>query len=613
VIYLLRFAATALNGAEHTIRRRGFSKGSCRRLRELHYKIAECDEYLRSLKNPQAREEARRSLRDLQLDMLAKMRGIAFEVSEFPTAFKRHRQLLQVLIREQILEDVDDTDRSWDGLKRWTPGRRVKSRQARLTALLREKTKGPLLGTRGQAQDAAAIYLEWRRWTARLDRVSRSYRRAERQIGLCLQAVAKGADGTMPFDWCCDPDGDEQPTEEGHLQGASMNELVREAAAQSVSSGRGDTPGISPAPQRLRLEVAKLFEAYAQLLLDHKSVYERVNGKVDAKSLERATDCIQAGTAVTISLIAAAGSGEALREAGTVHVRFLLHSCLVSLAQPNNTTDANTFGQSQLARLDEAEAILRAVNPDQRHILWAVLPIHRAIVHLERAEAAPIRGFEGTATFAALCAKLREKTSISATDLASLQSADCQESSRYVRACLSDARRALDISGRALSENRKNVFWSTWYFQRMLSLIELDLWAHTASLSEPIPYLGLEVAPRYTPSVADECLENTLRMVRRDSYRLATVVDAYSRAALALHLRLEHDRQKLPIRQRKMRELLQKAVDRLLVVHTNRQEEPYARYQVNGLIHSYIEGKQGKGGVIARARRILGILDRTRT
>jgi hypothetical protein len=54
----------------------------------------------------------------------------------------------------------------------------------------------------------------------------------------------------------------------------------------------------------------------------------------------------------------------------------------------------------------------------------------------------------------------------------------------------------------------------------------------------PIPFLGLESAASGAASIADELLDDALRMIGADSYCLATIIDAYASCARALQLRL---------------------------------------------------------------------------
>jgi hypothetical protein len=70
---------------------------------------------------------------------------------------------------------------------------------------------------------------------------------------------------------------------------------------------------------------------------------------------------------------------------------------------------------------------------------------------------------------------------------------------------------------------------------------------------------------RNTDTAADTLLDDAMRMIRVDAYRLATVVDAYASCAEALQMRLmfDHTSISLPHRQEAMVEKLSEAIGRL--------------------------------------------------
>jgi hypothetical protein len=142
------------------------------------------------------------------------------------------------------------------------------------------------------------------------------------------------------------------------------------------------------------------------------------------------------------------------------------------------------------------------------------------------------------------------------------------------KALVHDAIRFLTRGEQVLYNRRRNVWWTTWFFQRKLMAVAMSVWATVPERGTPIPFLGLEAAPRKTPTMADAVLEDAIRMSRVDAYRLATIIDEYTSCACALHLRLMLDpgARRLPERQTAMTSSLAAAIARLAEVQLARQE-----------------------------------------
>ena len=132
---------------------------------------------------------------------------------------------------------------------------------------------------------------------------------------------------------------------------------------------------------------------------------------------------------------------------------------------------------------------------------------------------------------------------------------------QQVKSLVRDAIRFIDRADDILSSRRRNVTWTTWHFHRRLQAMSLFLWASVFERGTAVPFFGYEVAPVTNNTVADDVLATSLRMIRADSYRLATIVDAYASCAQALHYRLMLDptASRLEERQVRMREKLKEA------------------------------------------------------
>lgn len=105
-----------------------------------------------------------------------------------------------------------------------------------------------------------------------------------------------------------------------------------------------------------------------------------------------------------------------------------------------------------------------------------------------------------------------------------------QQSQTY----LSDAANALARAKTPIERQRKNVWWTTWFFELKMKIIELQLFAALATPDEPLPFAGLESAPLGSPTEIDRLMENAIRMVRLDIFRMARIVESYSNCLYAV-------------------------------------------------------------------------------
>lgn len=111
-----------------------------------------------------------------------------------------------------------------------------------------------------------------------------------------------------------------------------------------------------------------------------------------------------------------------------------------------------------------------------------------------------------------------------------------------------DAWQTLSRAEPVLRPSRKNVWWTTWFFELKLKLVELRLFAtlpeyalgDDAPGTPPrLPQLGLEFAPYGTLTLPERLLDSTQRIVRLDLFRMARVLESYANCLLALALSRE--------------------------------------------------------------------------
>jgi hypothetical protein len=137
-----------------------------------------------------------------------------------------------------------------------------------------------------------------------------------------------------------------------------------------------------------------------------------------------------------------------------------------------------------------------------------------------------------------------------------------------------------------------------------LRCIAMSVWASIFEEGTPIPFLGLEAAASGTLSIADGLLENALRMISLDAYRMATIVDAYASCAKALQVRLVLDRKSPDIswRQKKMKDELGNALTGLKNVVQQRTESgKKAAAQLERPVKNFIEALQTRAEAIHRS------------
>ncbi len=112
---------------------------------------------------------------------------------------------------------------------------------------------------------------------------------------------------------------------------------------------------------------------------------------------------------------------------------------------------------------------------------------------------------------------------------------------RTAKSCLNDAWQACDRAERALRRYRKNVWWTTWFFELQMKLAELDVfWELKVWINEgnedtprhPLPHLGPESTAYAVPTLIERLLDNAERMVRFDLFRLARVVESFANSLL---------------------------------------------------------------------------------
>jgi hypothetical protein len=391
-------------------------------------------------------------------------------------------------------------------------------------------------------------------------------------------------------------------------KGKTLALVLEEAVGNLLSANPTALGRTCKEANGLRIEIVRVLEQYVQLMLLGDQLAIRRDGT--AKLATPAQQCIDAALRVLDAIDVDIGTGPRRgAEVFSLRARLMMHQSVLMSRQSKEA--------EALRCLSLAEAELGFSDPSRGGIWWAVLDLHRSEAALASAQDALDEG-RGLGRFGGYCRQLR-----GLRDLGTLPAvvrvlraggpeAGVRNRWRTVLAALKDATAALKRAEALLTSRRRNVWWVTWFFHRRLKVIELELWATLGDNGQPVPYLGFESACRLTSTMADDLLDNTLRMVRLDAYRLATVVETYSHCVLALHIRLgiDPDAEPLPRRQKEMWTRLNGALARLRIVREERRKRQNKKIENSARTHDLHSVFDYVGRVERRVEEIIRLTER---
>jgi hypothetical protein len=542
-------ASALIKGNSFLIQTHGYSRGSCRRLENIR------DLLCGKIKPEPPSALIASKINRLQRDCTEVMRAIAREVGEDGKAYQRHREL-RALVAGKSVSKLNDTD-SGD-----------------LAQVLREQTNGTGLRE----------WIRWWRWSAMLAIASRSFAMAELNLRKALFFFMK-REVRYPV------------TESFEMAAINHDELSN--MVKDVSLGAD-----------LRIEVLRVLEQLVALLVWRQSAAKRLarfqkNGGGTDSANGEVRDQAERFSSIGLRLadaIAAADHSSDLHhvmQAMWCKSRLLMHQSRLVSSFPDFEQQESAYDPS-ISLLGDAEACLRISDRRRYRADLAMVELHRADVRLRQSEAVKIKCKNGDIPFLNFCDQLL-KEDISLEPLTTMEPLEGSgevvnallrrqrvlrhkyfddpdkvaqsPAIRQIKALANDAMRFLDRAEPALRERRRNVWWTTWFFERRLRIIASLLWASVLETSTPIPYLGLESAMRKTATEPDRLLEDAVRMIRVDEYRLATIILAYSSCVRALQVRLLWDPSCVPLPDRlgRMYRNLRYALKELREVHQRRE------------------------------------------
>ena len=508
-------AVAILKSNSFLIQTHGYSRGSCRRLEQIAKIAADVSNSLDSPGNgkvPECEaEKIKAAVRTLWIVCTEVMRAIAREVGEDAKAYYRHRQAGRLACG----------DIGWDDVQQDSPG-------ACISANLPGKT---LPGTSATV-DASPTWWRWRRWSCMLAIASRSYRPAqdilEKELGSFASQVNYRQSGLFRI---CDT-------------------------------------------QEKRVELLRMIEQSVELILHQFSAELRLKGAKVMEPLEtesclnNAEALVVRGTRLAARIRDADHSADAhdTAQANWCHTRLLMHRSVIC-SRSIAILGVHRYAMEPTGILAEAESKMRVSDAKRSRAELALIDLHRADARIYQAESIviPCKQPEGLRLSGLVECMKNDPSAITEMRkhprFEQAQDAKLKEAGALV----ADALRFLVRAEPVLRDRRRNVWWTTWYFERRLRVIALSL-AVTAfdNATTPIPFLGLEAAMRATDTEADHLLLDSIRMIRVDSYRLAPVIDAYISCMSALDFRLRvdpsnADAAELPLRRQKMLKNLSRA------------------------------------------------------
>jgi hypothetical protein len=528
-------ASALLKSQSFLIQTHGYSRGSCRRLE--HISSSLCPSIFRSLSSKYSEKEKialANSLIRLRLVSVEIMRAIAREVGEDKKAYDRHKQFGKFVFFGRLLLD---------------PGPKLeenKPDEEKLSSRLASRFRGKDRPKTDWISSPRAEWVRWWRWSGMLGIASRSFGPAKRALKKAIY-YAVNDDKVYP---------------------PKLREPEWDQIAALMATGT-----LPSEIQQLRIEALRSMELYISLRLLEFSVQSRLAGlpgkkrkEADSKLYDRTLRDIErriaAGQDLAKLIRGADHSFDSHNAARAVRYqgRLLMHMSVCAARRIKLPgTKKELMMQPPMALLGDAEACLTITASPQDRSELAMIELHRAEVRIHEAEAVVVAKDGSETRFAKMCRKLEEEPFT--TSLWRAEGRRLREefekhydptALRRAGSLVNDGIRFLNRAEPALRERRRNVWWTTWFFERRLRAISYSIWTSIFETATPIPFLGLEASMRKTDTVADLVLGDSIRMTRTDPYRLATIIDAYFSCAKALQFRLMfepppdtiHERQK---------------------------------------------------------------------
>ncbi|HST24166.1 MAG TPA: SIR2 family protein [Blastocatellia bacterium] len=598
-------AAALLKANGFLIQTHGYSRGSCRHLEYIRDTLCPSD------LDPDSESELCDAAQRLRIVCTEVMRMIAREVGEDAKLYLRHRQFGVFLAGEVWTRKHEEQYLEKDEDKALHISKKIHEKLNGLSAQLvpSDGNSSQHLVSQTYVNNPNAEWLRWWRWSGMLGIASRSFEVAKETFEKALIYATQDAGGTYAA-----PAGPpnlyrlikgefsilgraprRSQLQELRVEVLRVIEQYVELALleDGVENRRSALVNSKEIIKKLFPEDAlenrwsalvRASEIPSDPIKDAlvKVSQNQADGTKDALAkLESIEEYIKFGQRLVLEIRNKDHSSDSHHtiSANWCEGRLLMHKSVCATRRVQlNFGDEHAVLHEAMALLGDAESGLRISDPRRNRSELSMIELHRADARLHQAESVQI--YEGLIKtrfeeiekplmyFAELSfAKMYrildlmpmrsnwEEQGKSLRDLF-LGGEKCallvDEELRRAKSLVTDSMRFLNRAEPVLRTRRRNVWWTTWFFERRLRAIALSVWASVFEIDTPIPFLGLEAAMRKTDTLADTLLEDSIRMIRVDAYRLATIIDAYASCTKALQIRLILDRKTVRLKERQM-------------------------------------------------------------
>jgi len=518
----------------------------------------------RSKKESDAWGSLEKAIAKLQCAAVEVVRAICREIGEDKQAYERHREVGVRTICDKPLGSkiVEEKPKVREGIGN---ERKKDLSKASLSNVVATAFRY------GPKHSRKEHWIRWWRWCGMLGLASRSLQKADRSLSRALQAAIET---TSRF---------QVRLRHETLEDWDVNTEIQLSSIVSKKHGEQDVNG----RYQCLLEALHSMDLAAFTLATKATIWQRkidlrIEQQESTEQERRRADLLEKAEQIAVrglQLIDEAQRSKIPQESHDFDLqwcksRLLISAGLASMRNPNRKHDS----PHAMSLFGGAAACLRSTTPERTRADIALIELRRADVRLQEASEMKIGeehfdrwtydrllgdsieqklpqqpGESPTPTMSQLGIVTELRRSWRDSHQQVNDNKSVQSVLHNITARATDALRFLDRAFPTLRERRRNVWWTTWYFERRMKAISFLLWTSVVESGQPIPFLGLEAVMRRTDSEPDTLMIDAMRMIRVDAYRLATVLLFYASCARALQLRLALDDTTVILNQRRMR------------------------------------------------------------
>ena len=541
----------------------GYSRGSCRRLEYIRDSLCSLTCFKEVKSDSKLVDELHRELHKLRLVCTEMMRAIAREVGEAQKGYLRHKQSRNLMVYQEPKGRVNGNSHASASIGEF----------ARVCANTNE-------------EELKIEWLRWWRWCGMLAISARSYSSG-------LKALYKGIAYLEASDNC---------KEDFYLvnRSVSLSDIERclnQFTFDSISPSHTVCGHVlsKNATVRLRIEALRVFEQFLNTTLHIQSLKRRMTTSHDIDEWDKFKKCATKIMKVAETIGTQPLDATAVSSLWLCKCRILLHIGQIAAFECRFADSMRFF--------TEADTTLNMFDARRYGTDRAIVELYRVDARLREASNCKIENDAGNSVpFGQFVRETADAITTHSGDLDflldQLKTFRLSRSSlptgedifRPINALVRDSIRFLDRAEQIFVRRRRNSFWTAWYFERRLLAIAMSVWGSINDKGKPVPFLGVETAMEGSATLADQLVDQAVRLVRHDVYRLATIVEDYSLCLLGLQCRLQLDPsiERLSFRQKDMRSRLGAAIDILNDAFRLRQDVKNDNELLDGDVSKYI-------------------------